>query len=399
MTSPKVSIITSTYNRSYLVGDAIRSVQAQTFTDYEMIIVDDGSPDNTHDVVTGFDDPRIRYVYQPNAGLAAGRNTAIRHSRGEYVAFLDDDDLYLPHNLQTQLAMLESRPEIGWTTGGYQVTNMEGEVGYEHQAWLEYPQLDLHTWLFHCPTCPSAVVMRRAWLERVGGFDEQLPQTEDWDLWLRLAYAGCQMACVESIVCQYRLHNLNMVHNAVKQKRGTILMLDKFFANPQLEPNLQAMQPTIYAYAYLKSASREYIANDIAEARSDMARAIELDPSAVENQSEKVYQHIIGWASNPLVSDPICYLRTAFRNLPASAGPLQKREREALAQVAMMQFFSAYQSQDWRTVRRMLAIAIPSQPSWLRNPGVWSIGAEAILGPQITGQLRKLVRRLRPGSA
>jgi glycosyltransferase involved in cell wall biosynthesis len=398
MTSPKVSIITSTYNRSYLIGDAICSVLAQTVTDFEMVVVDDGSTDNTRDVVMGFGDRRIHYVCQPNAGLAAGRNTAIRHARGEYIAFLDDDDLYLPHNLEAQLAVFESNPEIGWTTGGYLVVNVAGEI-LERHAWSKYRQLDLHTWLFDCPTCPSAVVMRRAWLERVGGFDEQLPQTEDWDLWLRLAYVGCQMACVESIVCQYRLHNLNMVRNAIKQKRGTILMLDKFFASPQLEPNLQAMQSAVYARAYLKSASREYIAGEIAEAQSDIARAIEFDPSVAENRGEKIFKHLIGWASNPLVDDPVRYLRTAFRNLPASAGPLQKREREAVAQVAMMRFFSAHKSQDWPTVRRMFAIAIPSQPLWLCNLGVWSIGAEAMLGPQVAGPLRKLVRRLCPRSA
>jgi len=86
MTRPRVSIITSTYNRANLLAQAIRSALAQTFSNFEMVIVDDGSQDNSRRVVEGFGDPRIRYVYQPNAGLAAGRNTAIRHARGEYIA-------------------------------------------------------------------------------------------------------------------------------------------------------------------------------------------------------------------------------------------------------------------------------------------------------------------------
>jgi len=392
---PSVSVIIPTFNRAHLVGSAIQSVLGQTYQDFEIIVVDDGSTDNTREVVRAFTDPRVIYVPRPNGDLSAARNTGIRASRGEYIAFLDDDDLYLPNKLAVQVRFMDQNPEVGWTSGGYRMTDMQGKPLREYRPWLNSPSLDVRAWLLGYPlTCPTAVMIRREWLGRVGGFDEQNPQTGDTDLWLRLAYAGCHMAWVESVVCCYRMHEANMMRDGIRMKQGRLALLDKFFADPDLPAELEALRNQAYARAYLSGACREYGAAQTQEAKSDLARAIQIDPHLLDDRGMQILEMLVSEAGFPLTADPFAYIKTAFNNLPASAGELHRRRRVAIGQVAMAQLFYAHGKRDWHTVRRMLLIATSNDPSWLRNRGVISISLEALLGSQVMSCIRLLSRRL-----
>ncbi|TLN28536.1 glycosyltransferase family 2 protein, partial [bacterium] len=110
---PRVSVIIPSYNRADMVMDAVNSVLRQTFADWELIVVDDGSQDNTREVIAAVRDERVRYIYQDNQGLPGARNSGIRAARGEYVAFLDSDDVFLPHKLAVQVTAMDARPELG----------------------------------------------------------------------------------------------------------------------------------------------------------------------------------------------------------------------------------------------------------------------------------------------
>ena len=114
------------YNHAGYISQAISSVLVQSWQNLELIVVDDGSTDHTREVVTGFDDPRVRYIYQENQGQGGARNTGIAHVRGEYVCFLDDDDLWLPTCLETVIAVLQPRPEIGALYAACQVIDSAG---------------------------------------------------------------------------------------------------------------------------------------------------------------------------------------------------------------------------------------------------------------------------------
>lgn len=116
---PEASVMIPAYNSAALIGDVIRSVLMQTYPNFEIIVVDDGSTDGSRDVVAAFNDQRIRYHYQENHGVAVARNTGIAHSRGQHIAFLGADDLFLPHKLMQQVPVLESQPEVGLVAGGY----------------------------------------------------------------------------------------------------------------------------------------------------------------------------------------------------------------------------------------------------------------------------------------
>jgi glycosyltransferase involved in cell wall biosynthesis len=181
---PLVSVIIPTYNRASLVERAIRSVLTQTFTDYELIVVDDGSHDSTRDLLASFDS-RIAVLSQPNRGVAAARNLGIRASTGELVAFLDSDDEWLPEKLTAQVACYDAADpffichtdEI-WMRDGQEVRQ---RAVHQKQGGRFFERA-----LERCLISPSSVVISRKLLDRCGWFDETLPAAEDYDLWLRI---------------------------------------------------------------------------------------------------------------------------------------------------------------------------------------------------------------------
>lgn len=186
---PAVSVIVPTYNRAALLPATIDSVFAQTFTGHEIIVVDDGSTDTTRESLESLIRAgRIRYVYQPNRGESAARNQGIRLAAGDYLLFLDSDDLLLPDALEKQVTCLDAHPEVGLVHGGYvKFDNAGNDLGYRNttrfSGWI-YPRILLE-WeiLMAVPT----VMVRAALLRETGGFDESMRQAADLDMWRRLA--------------------------------------------------------------------------------------------------------------------------------------------------------------------------------------------------------------------
>ncbi len=195
---PLISVVIPTYNRAHVVGRAIKSVLAQTLPDFECIVVDDASTDETVPLVEGFRDPRIRLVrLAENGGVSRARNAGIQAARGEWVAFLDSDDEWLPRKLELQLARLreggDRRTGVVYC-GCYlhdEVIHRASQTGVFHEGDV-FDHL-LRGW--HPPT-PSIFMVNRAALARYGGFDKELPCAQDYDLWLRLAEGRNHFAAV-----------------------------------------------------------------------------------------------------------------------------------------------------------------------------------------------------------
>lgn len=183
---PTVSVIIPTYQRSHLVTEAIGSVLAQTYRDYEIIVVDDGSTDDTKERLAELGD-KITYIYQTNKGLAAARNTGIKAASGKYIAFLDDDDLWLPKKLAKQVPILDAQPETALVCTDMLLSDSSGKI--ISQTKLDLKQKVLTSWtLFRsCFVFVNTVLLRRTCLDKVGLFDENLEIFEDYDLWLRIA--------------------------------------------------------------------------------------------------------------------------------------------------------------------------------------------------------------------
>jgi len=181
-----VSVILPTFNRAHKIARAVASVLYQTFSDYEILVVDDGSGDATPEALTPFL-PRIRsIVHSKNLGVSAARNTGIRESDSPLVAFLDSDDYWLPDKLAAQVSFFSKHPEAVacqteelWIRRGVRVNPMKKHLKPSGQIFE--PSLKL------CVVSPSAVLLKRSLLEEVGLFDEGLPACEDYDLWLRIS--------------------------------------------------------------------------------------------------------------------------------------------------------------------------------------------------------------------
>ncbi|WP_375512534.1 glycosyltransferase family 2 protein [uncultured Nostoc sp.] len=184
---PNVSVIIPTFQRADLVSETIESVLAQTYTDYEIIVVNDGSTDNTREVLAKFKD-KITVIDQENKGLATARNTGIMASQGQYIAFVDDDDLWIPNKLEKQIPCFESNPNIGLVYSN--IVFFDDNCVFTSKIWPKgsHPPGVLKSWmLFMVDYIPvPTVVVRRECLDKVGLFDQTLTSCEDYDLWLRI---------------------------------------------------------------------------------------------------------------------------------------------------------------------------------------------------------------------
>jgi glycosyltransferase involved in cell wall biosynthesis len=196
MTAPKVSVVVPAYNAAAFVRRAVDSVLAQTWADRELLVVDDGSRDGTRDVLAGYGD-RVRVLAQTNAGPAAARNHGLREARGRYVAFLDADDWWLPSKLERQVALLDTRPDMGFCSTATRVMTDNGApAGDWPCAAIDGSLLEtLFVRSAAVSGSTSGVLARRELVLEAGGFDESLRGFEDPDLWIRLA-ARAGYACI-----------------------------------------------------------------------------------------------------------------------------------------------------------------------------------------------------------
>lgn len=208
---PHVTVAISTYNRARLVGAALESVFAQTYTDYEVVVVDNGSSDGTRDLLRRFDD-RIRYAYQENRGRAGGRNRAIELATGRFVAFLDSDDVWLPDKLERQIPVLEANARVGLVHGHVEVIDeqgrpLPGETARQRAVFdaAHRRPVTYAGYVLECRCLTSTIVVRRECFERVGAYDPAIG-LEDLDLYLRLLREYDVVFLDGAPLARYRLH-------------------------------------------------------------------------------------------------------------------------------------------------------------------------------------------------
>ena len=242
MTSGLVSVVVPCFNYARYLDQCVASLTRQTFQRWECIIVDDGSSDETPDVCARLSaaEPRVRFVRQSNAGLSAARNTGVREARGEFVQFLDADDLLEEGKLKVQVALLERQAGVDLIVGPSAFFGREAESSVWPHALLTEDADDVLSALVGENRFPvNAVLLRRSALDAVGGFDESLAAHEDWDLWLRCAIRGRVFAFASSERARalVRKHDANMSKAAELMWRTTITVRERI--HPYLPAPLQ----------------------------------------------------------------------------------------------------------------------------------------------------------------
>lgn len=241
---PKVSVIIPTYNRARFIGAAVESVLAQTFTDFEVVLVDDGSTDETPEVVGRYlDDPRVLYIMQNNRGRSQARNRALAVARGAYIAFLDSDDSYLPEKLAKQVAYLDSKPDVDMI---YTSATCVDEAGkpLTVQAYNAREEGDIYNLIaFFQPltiTLPT-VMVRRAVMDRVGGFDVSMERFEDTDLWRRIAKSH-RVGAMPEVTCLLTTHDDNSL---ASQNPGKILRAIDYYITKVFRDDADRGMPSL----------------------------------------------------------------------------------------------------------------------------------------------------------
>jgi glycosyltransferase involved in cell wall biosynthesis len=207
--SAVVSVIIPTFNRARFIASAIQSVLAQTYQSFEVIVVDDGSTDDTKSIVSEFTDARVHYIYQSNHGRSNARNHALKVAQGRYIAFLDSDDLYMPGKLAMQVEYLETHSEVGMIyTSAVCVDEDGNRLPHTYEATVSG---DIYKHIaFFTPvtiTLPT-VVVRKEVFASVGGFDENMHRFEDTDMWRRIS-KKYSIDALPIYTCELRTHDDN----------------------------------------------------------------------------------------------------------------------------------------------------------------------------------------------
>lgn len=277
MDSPTVSVIIPTYNRRDLVQRALESVAAQTYRDFEILVVDDGSTDDTRAVIESR--PRVRYMFQENAGPAKARNVGIRHSRGDLIAFLDSDDLWSPEFLSTQVDVLNRYPDVALACARCVVEKRESKyhpTGQEIVVGDLYPELYQQSFIR-----TPATVVRRSCLKEVGDFNESYRWCEDHDLWLRIA-ARYPVAYVNRCLVHIGRHGDNSSRDLMRQLdvhlTVALEVLEKNYDRRRIP---QVVYRNRVSKRYLQFSRFFFLRADRVKAWSCLTRAVRIAPHSL----------------------------------------------------------------------------------------------------------------------
>jgi glycosyltransferase involved in cell wall biosynthesis len=374
---PRVSVVVPTYNQARFIAATVESALAQTYPDVEIIVVDDGSTDDTQAVLSAYRDS-VHCIHQQNRGLAGARNTGFLASRGDYLLFLDSDDLIHPDKLAAHVSVLEAEPGFGlvysaWRQISPDGTQVLGEVRPNRQGQL-LKELLLRRFFFFA----SAAVLRRECIEQVGLFDESLRWSEDADMWLRLARAGYAFGYIDRPLLHYRIHAESMTASiSPAQVRGWLAGLDKFFADPNLPDDIRALEAEAYSVLHYETAARYYRTGQIEQGQQHLGQAISTGPALDE---EWLLEWIAGTALDPRTHHPDQFIDLLLDNLSPEASSLRSLRRRAHGRYHTAAAFSAYRSHNLKRARAHILPALREDPLVIRNRGFVRIAVESLFG-------------------
>jgi glycosyltransferase involved in cell wall biosynthesis len=276
MGSPRpglVSVVIPSYNYGHFIADAVEGALAQDYAPVEVIVIDDGSTDGTHDRLAPYAS-RIRYVYQRNRGLSAARNTGVRLANGEWIALLDADDVWHRNKLRIQLTTPSSLDGVGLIGSPSVRSELSVEPLPSNPAVRD---LSVRDFLLASPTGPSGTLVRRECFDAVGLFDETLTSIEDRDMWLRVA-ARYRTIQVGSPCWWYRPHQGQMSRKAGRMLDNYARVLTKFFRE---HPHYRSLETLARSYMYFDGSWCFMQEGDNSTARALMLKSVFLRPHSL----------------------------------------------------------------------------------------------------------------------
>lgn len=251
----KVSVVIPAYNAAHVLPEAIESVRAQTFTDWELWIVDDGSTDHTQEVVKAYNDDRIKLIFQTNSGVSAARNHGALRSQGELIAFLDADDRWLLDKLKVHVEFMDLYPDVQVSFARVEFLTVDG-VPTNKLTNCPLRNLSAADFLYLNPTVTTSnVVIRRELFEKLKGFDQTINYSEDIELLFRsMQNYGAGIEGIDQVLVRYRVHNTGLSSTLYRMEEGWHQLIEKArMLNPEL---VDRHYPSAYA-SYLQYLARQ----------------------------------------------------------------------------------------------------------------------------------------------
>ncbi|HOX09515.1 MAG TPA: glycosyltransferase family A protein [Candidatus Omnitrophota bacterium] len=285
-----VSVVIPTYNRAGYLKEAVGSALAQTHKDTEVIVVDDSSTDGTGSVAASFGDS-IRYILQDNRERGAARNSGIRISKGEYVAFLDSDDLWLPEHLESCLRACESSGAEVSYSGSYVIDESGGTIGkLAASSFGKDPLREIVAGYSSRGCNASSCIVKKSAFGKAGYFSEkrELSGSEDWEMWARLA-SCCRMVFTGDYTAKVRFHPGKSSIVPERMAGSMKLALDMAFGNERLAPRIAGLEGKAYSRLYTVTAINYYAAGRMEDARRYLALAVKARPRAIVEDPLVIY--------------------------------------------------------------------------------------------------------------
>ena len=373
MTAPKLSVLMPVHNGERHLRQTVASILAQTWADFEFIIVDDGSTDSTFDLLANFaeQDSRIQLLRnETNLGIVGSMNKLFRLARGTYVNRHDSDDISMPERYGQQVAYLDANPQVGMVTSQVEIIDAQGAPldldMYSGPTDNETIQQEL---LLRCPICQTSVMFRRALLDVTGLYDAMLEPAEDYDLWLRMAEIT-QITRLPGPLCQYRYHTESITHRrSGTQFRHTAEALENT-ATRRFGTDTPGSLHKCIALYYAWSAERLCKSDDLDWARECLIRALLHCPDIFVSGSVLLPM--------PNMEARIEFAETLFRALPHLPDKARVRSR-FLASLRLKEIFEAMGQGITEPIDSNIWPALWSDPRWLLNRGVLVIAIRSIL--------------------
>jgi glycosyltransferase involved in cell wall biosynthesis len=249
LSSARFTVVIPAFNAARTIGSSIRSVLQQTEQDFEIVVVDDGSSDDTVECARSFaSDPRVRVISQRNKGPSAARNAALAAARGFYVSMLDADDLWLPEYLEVMGGALDANPDAPFAyTDAWVLDDGTGRIRRASAMFYQRPPRTLpdarafFLLLLERNFVYTSVTVRRSILDEVGSFDEDLPTGEDWDLWLRIVGRGIRPVRPPGLLAIHRNHPSSLVNDTQKMTRNICEVYRRFAEDPAVDAEVRAL--------------------------------------------------------------------------------------------------------------------------------------------------------------
>ncbi|MCL1465901.1 glycosyltransferase family 2 protein [Argonema galeatum] len=276
---PVISVIIPAYNAEKTILETIQSLQKQTFTDFEIIVINDGSTDGTVELLNAIEDSRVKVFSYENGGLPVARNRGIDRATGEYITFVDADDLWTPDKLELQLTALRQHPEAGIAYSWTAFINENSEFLY---AWEPlyyegnvYPKLLIRNFI----SSGSNIMGRREFIEAAGRFDPTLKSAEDWDYYIRLA-ALCPFVLVPKYQILYRRSSQSMTSKVDVMEKYGLTVIERAFQEAPPELQFLKNQSLAYQYRFLTQLSIAHVLDDkgVRQAIQKLQKAIQCYP-------------------------------------------------------------------------------------------------------------------------